>query len=227
MSVKAQPSLPTNLPRNEEFAKRFRRRTRLEYEHVMAYVIEEADPQPGDRVLDVMSEEISLALQLIPKVMPGHIININPTEAILEQAYRQAQDVGMEDQIDWRMVPIENLPFPNDSFDIVTCTLAFRLLDTQAFIAQVFRVLVPGGRLIITEAVVPQTRVNDWRNTVRTLYYKHYEKDQDEANAHFHSADELTDLLLQAGFEPVIIRGLQKPKSQHSWVYSLVKGIKR
>jgi ubiquinone/menaquinone biosynthesis C-methylase UbiE len=211
---------------NEEFAGRFRRRFRLDYERVIGRMISEAELVPGDRVLDVTAEEASLALRMASRIAPGQVVGVCPAEEILGQAYRQAQAAGLEESIDWRITPMEDLPFPSESFDAVTCSLAFRFMDVKTFIAEAYRLLVPGGRLLITEALVPPSGFNQWRLTLRGLYHQHITRNQAEAEAEFCSADELADLMHNAGFEPIVIRGLQKPLTRHSWVFSLIKARK-
>lgn len=211
---------------DERFARRFRRRARLDYRHVLRRTLQEADLKPGERVLDITSQDASLALQMVGRVAPGQVVSVCPIEEILQQAYKQAQAARLEEHIDWRIAALEELPFPDESFDAVTCGLSFRLLNTKAFIKEVCRLLVSGGRLVITEALVPQTRLNDWRLAARTFYYKYITKNRAEAEADFYTADELADLLHETGFEPIVIRGLQKPLTRHSWVFSLIKAEK-
>lgn len=211
---------------NDKFARRFRRRVRLDYRQVIRRALQNADPAPGERVLDVTSTDVSLALQMVSRVAPGQVVSVCPIEEILQQAYKQAQAVGLEEHIDWRLAAIEELPFPDESFDLVTCGLSFRLLNTRAFISEAYRLLTTGGCLIITEVLVPPSWLNDWRIALRSFYYQHMANNQPEAEADFYSADELADLLHDVGFEPIIIRGLQKPLTRHSWVFSLVKAMK-
>jgi ubiquinone/menaquinone biosynthesis C-methylase UbiE len=211
---------------DERFARRFRRRVRLDYRHVLRRTLLEASLKPGERVLDVTSHDASLALQMVGRVVPGQVVSVCPIEEILQQAYKQAQVAKLEEYIDWRIATLEELPFPDESFDAVTCGLSFRLLNTQGFVTEVYRLLAPGGRLVITEALIPPTRLTDWRLAARTFYYQYLTKNLAEAEADFYTADELADLLHETGFEPIVIRGLQKPLTRHSWVFSLIKAEK-
>jgi len=232
MAIQTDQPLLENIPGDaliaidEKFARRFRRRVWLDYRQVLRRTIEEADLKPGERVLDITSQDASLALQMVARVTPGQVVCVCPIEDLLQRAYKQAQATKLEEHIDWRIAALEELPFPDESFDAVTCGLSFRLLNTKVFINEVYRLLVPGGRLIITEALMPQTRLNDWRLAARSFYHQYIARNQAEAEADFYSADELADLLLGRGFEPIVIRGLQKPLTRHSWVFSLIKAEK-
>ncbi len=231
MMVETNP-FPSPRPATEDvrphraFARRFRRRTGLDLVTVIERMLAEADLHPGDRVLDIASQDVTLALRMVARVHPGQVTCLCPIEEILEQAYRQAQTAGLEEFIDWRIAAVEDLPFPDQTFDVLTCGSSFRLLDGRAFITEAHRVLAPGGRLLIAEATVPHSRFNDWRLVWRALYHQYVRKDRAEAAAEFYSADELAQMLVDAGFQPIIIRGLQRPWTTHSWVFSLIKAIR-
>lgn len=211
---------------DDRFARRFRLRLWLDYRHVLSHTLGAARLKPGARVLDIAGQDISLALQMVGRVAPGQVVSVASLEETLQRAYKQAQTAHLEEQIDWRLATPEELPFPDESFDVVTCGLSFRLLKTAAFIQEAYRLLAPGGRLVITERLIPPTRLTEWRLAARRLYYRHLRKNPAEAQADFYTADEVADLLRQAGFEPVVIRGLQKPLSRHSWIFSLITADK-
>jgi ubiquinone/menaquinone biosynthesis C-methylase UbiE len=55
---------------------------------------------------------------------------------------------------DLRLGDVQALDFPDESFDTVTCTLGFCTIpDTRAAASEAFRVLRPGGRLLLLEHV--------------------------------------------------------------------------
>jgi demethylmenaquinone methyltransferase/2-methoxy-6-polyprenyl-1,4-benzoquinol methylase len=108
------------------------------------------------------------------------------------------------------------LPFPDGSFDCVGTSFAFRNLTyrnpgTAAYLAEVRRVLCPGGRFVIVETSQPRNRL------LRSLFHAylrwlvrpigsqlsgnsaayHY---LTESASRFYSPEELADLLANAGF---------------------------
>lgn len=68
--------------------------------------------------------------------------------------------------------PAERLPFPDDSFDTVVCTLVLCTVDDpDRAIAEVRRVLKPGGRLLLIEHVRSHDpRIARWQDRVTPLW---------------------------------------------------------
>jgi ubiquinone/menaquinone biosynthesis C-methylase UbiE len=65
---------------------------------------------------------------------------------------QRGEDVGRS--IDLRVGDVQTLDFPDESFDTVTCTLGFcTISDTTAAAREAFRVLRPGGWLLLLEHV--------------------------------------------------------------------------
>ena len=71
---------------------------------------------------------------------------------MLARARRRAAELGR--RVDLREGDAERLPFPDGSFDTVVCTLALCAVpDREAAIAEIDRVLRPGGRLLLLDHV--------------------------------------------------------------------------
>jgi ubiquinone/menaquinone biosynthesis C-methylase UbiE len=71
----------------------------------------------------------------------------------------------------------ENLPFPDDSFDIVTCRIApHHFPNVDLFIKEVYRVLKPNGQFLLDDNVVPENEEYDqFYNKIEKLRdYSHF-----------------------------------------------------
>lgn len=117
-------------------------------------VVQLAAPQEGQRVLDVGTGAGFTAFALAPRV--ASIMATDLTAAMLGEARRLAQELGLHDKVQWGVAAAERLPFARDSFDIVACRFAsHHFLDVAAAIAEFARVAKPGGCIIICDVVAP------------------------------------------------------------------------
>jgi ubiquinone/menaquinone biosynthesis C-methylase UbiE len=77
-------------------------------------------------------------------------VELSPEMAAIGR--NRAQEAGRP--IDLRVGDVQKLDFPDESFDTVTCTLGFCTIpDTTGAAREAFRVLRPGGRLLLLEHV--------------------------------------------------------------------------
>jgi ubiquinone/menaquinone biosynthesis C-methylase UbiE len=77
-------------------------------------------------------------------------IDLSP--AMLERARERAGELGVE--VDLREGDAQDLPFPDESFDTVVCTLSLcNVPDDRRAMAEMKRVLRPGGRLLLLDHI--------------------------------------------------------------------------
>lgn len=109
-----------------------------------------AELQPGERVLDVGCGPGSLTVPAATKVgKEGRAAGIDASPEMIEVATGKARKQGLE--IDFRVAPIEALPFEDGEFDVVLSSLMLHHLpdDVKAQgLSEIVRVLKPGGRLV-------------------------------------------------------------------------------
>ena len=80
------------------------------------------------------------------------LTGIELSPQMLAIARKRAEELGHP--ADLRLGDVQQLDFPDESFDTVTCTLGFCTIpDTRAAAAEAFRVLRPGGQLLMLEHV--------------------------------------------------------------------------
>jgi demethylmenaquinone methyltransferase / 2-methoxy-6-polyprenyl-1,4-benzoquinol methylase len=105
--------------------------------------------RPGDRVLDVCCGTGDLALAAAE--VGGKITGLDFSEAMLERARAK------EPAIEWVSGDALALPFADDSFEAVTIGFGLRnLADAEQGLAEMRRVLSPGGRVAILEITRPR-----------------------------------------------------------------------
>ena len=60
----------------------------------------------------------------------------------------------------WKVADAEHLPFPDDSFDAVTCAFGVRnFVHLEQGLSEMLRVLKPGGRMVILELATPDSKL--------------------------------------------------------------------
>jgi demethylmenaquinone methyltransferase/2-methoxy-6-polyprenyl-1,4-benzoquinol methylase len=106
---------------------------------------------PGDRVLDVATGTGDLAVELAGRVgSAGEVVAIDFSEEMLARAREKAPAVRFQ----WGNAL--ELDFPDDAFDAATVGFGARnFADLERGIAEMARVVRPGGRVVILEITTP------------------------------------------------------------------------
>ena len=113
-----------------------------------------ADLHEGERVLDLGSGGGIDVLLSARRVGPsGFAYGVDMTEEMLALARANAAKAGASN-VEFLKGEIEDLPLPDASVDVVISNCVINLsTDKPAVLAEMFRVLVPGGRIGITDVV--------------------------------------------------------------------------
>ena len=117
-----------------------------------------AELRAGDRVLDLGSGGGIDVLLSARRVGPtGFAYGVDMTEEMLELARANAFRAGATN-VEFRQGTIEELPWPDASVDVVISNCVINLsTDKPAVLAEMFRVLVPEGRVGVSDVVA-----EDW-----------------------------------------------------------------
>jgi demethylmenaquinone methyltransferase / 2-methoxy-6-polyprenyl-1,4-benzoquinol methylase len=124
-------------------------------------MISRVAPADGQAVLDVASGTAGVALQLARRT-GASVVGVDLTEQMLRQGQRNVAGSAMGDRIRLVAGRAEQLPFADATFDALTFTYLLRyVLDPEATLRELARVVKPGGRIASLEFMLPPSRF--WR----------------------------------------------------------------
>jgi ubiquinone/menaquinone biosynthesis C-methylase UbiE len=150
--------------------------------------------QPGEQALDVGCGTGTLALEVARRVgRTGRVVGIDPSAKQIARA--RAKAARRHAPVEFQTAVIEQLPFSDQTFDVVFSTLMMHHLPAplkRQGLAEIARVLNPSGRLVIGDFVRKQDRTG--------------------RAAHFHAGGsgvvQLASLLADSGFDAITTEAL-------------------
>jgi tocopherol O-methyltransferase len=129
-------------------------------------MMEAANIKSSDRVLDAGCGIGGSSIFLGEK-MGCNVTGISLSERQINKAKELAIEKKVEEKVDFRVMNYCATNFPNESFDIVWgCESICYADDKEQFIKEAFRLLKPGGRLVVADGFVTDFKNND-RSTIR------------------------------------------------------------
>ncbi len=177
------------------------------------------------RILDLGCGTGDLAIGIVRRAKNYvAVTGLDYSPAMLELAARKAEAAVGRSRITFTQAEAASLPFVNDYFDTVGISFAFRNLTyrnpvVHFHLAEIFRVLNPGGRLVIVESSQPDSPLIRWffHLYLRTYVYwigwwlsgnKGAYRYLTESARRFFDPGQVGELLKTAGFREVSYRPL-------------------
>lgn len=116
-----------------------------------------AGVKPGDCVLEVGCGTGTLTLAAKRRAgRSGKVFGIDVIPVMIELSQRKSAQAGEE--INFQLASIDDIPFPANHFDVVMCSfMIFHMSEKtrQKGIAEIYRVLKPGGRWLVLDSATP------------------------------------------------------------------------
>jgi demethylmenaquinone methyltransferase/2-methoxy-6-polyprenyl-1,4-benzoquinol methylase len=109
-------------------------------------------PRAGQKLLDVAGGTGDVAFRFLKRAPGATAMVCDLTEPMLIAGRQRADAEKMAGQLDWMVGDAMALPFENNSFDVYTISFGIRnVTRVQEALNEAFRVLRPGGRLMVLE----------------------------------------------------------------------------
>ena len=109
-------------------------------------------PRPGQKLLDVAGGTGDISFKFLKRSGSGHATVLDITENMLIEGRKRAETDQILDRLDWIVGDAMFLPFADNSFDVYTISFGIRnVTQPQEALNEAFRVLRPGGRLMVLE----------------------------------------------------------------------------
>lgn len=108
-------------------------------------LVDLARPKPGEHILDAACGTGVVARLIAPMVgKSDKVVGLDFDPVMLSMAK------SLGPNVEWQEGDLQNLPFADDLFDLVICQQGLQFLaDPAAGLRQIYRVLRPGGRVVL------------------------------------------------------------------------------
>ncbi|SMB97333.1 Methyltransferase type 11 [Hymenobacter roseosalivarius DSM 11622] len=178
----------------------------------LEWLLAQAACHSRDTVLDVATGTGFTALAFAPHVQS--VVGLDVSPGMLAQAQRNQVARGLTN-VRWQEGAAETIPFPDASFSVVTCRIApHHFQSVPAFLVEVNRVLLPGGRFLLADTTIPDDdpTTGQWQNRVETF--------RDPSHARNLAPSEWRQALTDAGLtvQAMTLAGGTTPMSLNDWL---------
>ena len=125
-------------------------------------------PASNELILDIATGTGDILIEIAKRNLSTQIYGIDFSQRMLELARIKVNKLGFNKDISFQIGSGELLPYADKSFDGVLCAFGIRnFYDIKKGLMEFYRILKPGGRLIILEFSMP-------KNPVISYVYERY-----------------------------------------------------
>lgn len=115
-------------------------------------------PFHPQRMMDVATGTGDFAIQACRTLQPQALIGIDISEGMMNVGREKVKAAGLDKQVSFAKEDCTQLSFPDNSFDAITVAFGVRNFeDLDKGLKEMYRVLVPGGHLVILELSEPES----------------------------------------------------------------------
>jgi demethylmenaquinone methyltransferase/2-methoxy-6-polyprenyl-1,4-benzoquinol methylase len=111
------------------------------------------------KILDVASGTGDFAFEAL-RLNPENVIGFDLSEGMMKYGRAKAAKMNVSDKVEFVKGDSEKMPFADNAFDAITVGFGVRNFENlNAGLAEMLRVLKPGGRVAILEASIPDNTI--------------------------------------------------------------------
>ena len=109
------------------------------------------------KILDIAAGTADMCIKSYQYLKPDHVTGVDISERMLEMGRIKISNAHLSDKIELQVQDCSDLSFANDRFDAATIAFGIRNFEKlNESLSQIYRVLQPGGHLLILEMNEPQ-----------------------------------------------------------------------
>jgi SAM-dependent methyltransferase len=173
-------------------------------------VAETAAMGPEDDVVDVGFGFADQDILWMRRFRPRRIIGLNVTPSQVRIGRNRVHRLGLADRIDLREGSATAMLLPEASCDVVTAVeCAFHFDTRERFFAEAFRVLRPGGRLVLADLIRAVPAANPLRRPLQGLNWASFTQVFAVPEANADCRDDYAAKLWGAGFGDVQVTSIR------------------
>jgi ubiquinone/menaquinone biosynthesis C-methylase UbiE len=173
-------------------------------------VAETAGIGPGNQVVDVGFGFGDQDMLWMDRLAPAHITGLNITPSQVSLARERVQTRGLQDRIDLREGSATAMPLPDSSFDqVVGVECAFHFNTRERFFAEAFRVLRPGGRLVLADVIRADPDPRRLRRATQNFNWRFFTTKYAVPIENSDTRGTYASKLATAGFDQVEVRSIR------------------
>ena len=117
-------------------------------------------PEDGSQILDLATGTGDLALAVLAEAPGARVVGVDPSPAMLDRAREKMRRAGVSDSVVLELGEGESIPADDGAFDGACVGFGIRnVSDRPRALAELARVVRPGGRVVILELTEPKSGV--------------------------------------------------------------------
>lgn len=165
-----------------------------------------------DAIIDIATGTGDLVIALAESTEASRLVGLDISPGMLEVGKQKVQQKSLDDRIEMTVGDSEQLDYDDNTFDVATVSYGVRNFENlETGLSEIFRILKPGGSLLILETSVPtkfpfKQGYNVFSKVVVPAMGKLFSKDKkaysylSESAAHFPYGEAFNNILKKTGF---------------------------